>query len=74
MRAAVFSLIAILSLAGCATERFDLRGAGSGLVKAYSPEFLAQAAYEIEALPEGSALAVMIADYAVLREQLRAAN
>lgn len=67
-------LIALLSLAGCATAPFDLGGAGPGLVKAYSPEFLAQAADELEALPEGSALAVMIADYAVLREQLRAAN
>jgi len=51
-----------------------LGGTGPGLVKAYSPDFLAQAADELEALPEGSALAVMIADYAVLREQLRAAN
>ena len=67
-------LIAFLSLAGCATAPFDLGGTGRGLVKAYSPEFLAQAADELEALPEGSALAVMIADYAVLREQLRAAH
>jgi hypothetical protein len=43
-------------------------------VKAYDPSFLARAADELEALPEGSALAVMISDYAVLRAQLRAAN
>lgn len=67
-------LIALLSLAACATAPFNLGDAVSGLVKSYSPEFLAQAADELEALPEGSALAVMIADYAVLREQLRAAN
>lgn len=74
MRAAVLPLIAFLSLAGCATAPFDLGGTGPGLVKAYSAEFLAQAADELQALPEGSALAVMIADYAVLREQFRAAQ
>ena len=74
MRAVVLPLIALLSLAGCATEVFDPGGTGPGLVKTYSPEVLAQAADELEALPEGSALAVLIADYAVLRAQLRAAN
>lgn len=67
-------LIAVPLLVACATAPFDLGGTGLGLVKAYSPEFLAQVADELEALPEGSALAVMVADYAVLREQLRAAN
>jgi hypothetical protein len=43
-------------------------------VKTYSPEFLAQAADALDALPDDSALAIMIADYAVLREQLRAAQ
>ena len=70
----MFLLIALLSLAACATAPFDTGDAVLGLVKSYSPEFLAQAADELEALPEGSALAVMIADYAVLREQLRAAE
>lgn len=74
MRAAVLLLIAIPLLVACATAPFDQGDAVSGLVKFYSPEFLAQAADELETLPEGSALAVMIADYAVLREQLRAAN
>ncbi len=72
MRATVLPLIVVLSLGGCATERFDPGGVGPGLVKAYSPDVLARAADEIEALPEGSVLAVMIADYAVLRAQLRA--
>lgn len=67
-------LIALLSLAACATAPFDLGGTGPGLVKSYDPAILAQAADELEALPQGSALAVMIADYAVLREQLRAAR
>ena len=74
MRAAVLLLIAIPLLIACATAPFNTGDAVSGLVKAYSVEFLAQAADELEALPEGSALAVLIADYAVLREQLRAAN
>lgn len=67
----VLPLIAALSLAGCATAVSDLNSTGAGLVKTYSPAQLDQAADELEALPEGSALAVMIADYAVLREQLR---
>ncbi|WP_299144093.1 hypothetical protein [uncultured Tateyamaria sp.] len=70
MRVRVLQLIACLSLAACVTELSDLGGAG--LVKTYSPAFLGQAADELEALPEGSALAVMIADYAVLRAQVRA--
>ena len=38
----------------------------------YDAAFLARAADEIEALPDGSALAEMIADYGVMREQARA--
>lgn len=67
-------LIAALSLTGCAKAPFELASAGSGLVKGYSPEFLNQAADELEDLPEGSALALMVADYAVLREQLRVSD
>lgn len=70
----MFPLIALLSLGACATAAFDLGGTGPGLVKAYDPALLARAADELEALPEGSALSVMIADYAVLRAQLRAAK
>tara|TARA_R100000935_G_scaffold1906_3_gene5735 strand:+ start:13885 stop:14025 length:141 start_codon:yes stop_codon:yes gene_type:complete len=43
-------------------------------VKDYPRTVQAQAADELEALPEGSVLPVLIGDYAVLREQLRAAN
>ena len=74
MRAIVLPLIACLSLSACATALSDLGAISTGLVKNYSPAFQTQAADELDALPEGSALAVMIADYAVLREQLRAAN
>lgn len=64
----VLLLIAVLSLNGCAT-------AGSEAlppVKEYSPEVQAQAATELEALPEGAVLPTFIADYAVLRAQIRA--
>jgi hypothetical protein len=38
----------------------------------YSRGFQTRAAVELGLLPEGSALAEMLADYAVLREQARA--
>ena len=37
----------------------------------YNAAFLARAADEVVALPEGSALTEMIADYGVMREQAR---
>ena len=60
-------------LSGCATVSSD----GSGLatcppVVEYSSEFQARAAEELALLPEGSAVAEMLADYAVMREQVRA--
>lgn len=39
---------------------------------AYSREFQTHAAEELELLPEGSAIAEMLADYAVMRGQIRA--
>jgi hypothetical protein len=38
----------------------------------YSQEFQAKAAEELALLPEGSAIAAMLGDYAVMREQARA--
>ena len=38
----------------------------------YSREFQARAAEELALLPEGSAVAEMMSDYAVMREQARA--
>jgi hypothetical protein len=38
----------------------------------YSREFQAQVAGELTLLPEGSAIVVMLSDYAVMREQARA--
>ena len=40
----------------------------------YSREFQVRAAEELARLPEGSAVAEMLADYAVMREQARAAR
>ena len=38
----------------------------------YTREFQARAAEELARLPEGSAIAVMFANYAVIRDQARA--
>ena len=68
-RLAVLAIVTSL-LAGCATARFD--GGGCAPVPAYSREFLARAAGELEQLPAGSAVEQMLADYGVMREQARA--
>lgn len=65
--------LATIWLSGCATVGSD----GGALracppVVAYSREFQARAAEELALLPEGSAIAEMLADYSVMREQLRA--
>jgi len=62
--------IATSLLAGCATARSD--GGGCPPVPAYSREFLARAADELERLPSGSAIEQMLNDYAVMRDQARA--
>jgi hypothetical protein len=41
-------------------------------VPAYSREFLARAAGELEPLPDGSAIEQMLMDYQVMRDQARA--
>ena len=69
LRAVVLAIAASL-LAGCATERSD--GAPCPPVVAYSPEFLARAADELDVLPPGSAIEQMLADYQVMRDQARA--
>ena len=56
-------------LAGCATERSD--GAPCPPVVAYSREFLARAADELDVLPPGSAIEQMLIDYQVTRDQAR---
>ena len=63
-------VIATSLMSGCATGSSDLGGLGtSPPVVEYSREFQARAAEELALLPQGSAIAVMLADYAVMREQ-----
>ena len=59
-------------LTGCATAGFDTGGVGAcPPVVEYSREFQARAAEELALLPERSAVVEMMADYTVLREQVR---
>lgn len=72
-RRRVALVLATIWLSGCATVSSD--GSGPGAcppVVEYSREFQAWAAEELALLPEGSAVAEMLADYAVMRDQARA--
>ena len=64
-------MIATSWLAACATGNSE-RIAICPPVVEYSPEFQARAADELAVLPEKSAIAEMLSDYAVTREQARA--
>ncbi|MGS4947848.1 hypothetical protein ACVDG3_20435 [Meridianimarinicoccus sp. RP-17] len=65
--------IATSLLSGCATDGSDAGrlGACPPIVE-YSQEFRGRAAAEVALLPEGSATAEMLSDYAVMRDQARA--
>ena len=65
--------IATSSLSGCATvgSETDIVTACPPVVE-YSREFQARAAEDLVLLPEDSAVAEMLADYAVMRDQARA--
>lgn len=66
-------VIATSWLTGCATAGFDAGGvAACPPVVEYSSEFQAQVAEELAMLPKASAIAEMLSDYAVMREQARA--
>lgn len=69
LRRVVLAIVTSL-LTGCATVGSD-GGASRACppVVAYSREFQARAADELDRLPENSAIAEMMADYAVMREQ-----
>jgi hypothetical protein len=59
-------------LTGCATAGFETGGvAACPPIVEYSREFQAQAAEELAMLPDGSAIVVMMSDYAVMRDQTR---
>lgn len=61
--------VAAIYLGGCSTGVSSL---ACPPVVAYDRPFLARAAAELEILPPGSAIEVLLADYSVLREQVRA--
>ncbi|MBK1637979.1 hypothetical protein CKO24_02790 [Rhodothalassium salexigens DSM 2132] len=64
--------IATISLSGCATGGSEPRIiAVCPTVVDYSREFQARAAGELARLPDVSAIAEMLSDYAVMREQVR---
>lgn len=65
-------VIATSLLIGCERAGFDTGGgAVCPPVVQYSREMQVRAAEELAALPDGSAIVVMMADYAVVREQVR---
>ena len=71
LRCAVLA-IATISLSGCATGGSE--GGEVGVcppVVEYSRKFEARAVEELALLPEDSAIAEMLADYAVMRDQAR---
>jgi uncharacterized protein YceK len=66
-------VLATIWLSGCATVSSDgSRPEACPPVVEYSSEFQARAADELALLPEGAAVADMLADYAVMRDQARA--
>jgi len=68
-------VIATSLLSGCATDGSKVgRLAACPPVVEYGREFQAQAADELALLPHGSAIGEMLADYAVMRDQVRACN
>lgn len=72
-RRLVVLLVGASWLTGCATAGFEAVGvAACPPVVEYSRAFQARAAEELALLPEGSAIAEMLSDYAVMREQARA--
>jgi len=65
--------IATSLLSGCATVGSDgIRPMAFPPVVKFSREFQVRAAEELPRLPKGSAIAEMLADYVVMREQARA--
>ena len=72
LRLAVLA-IATIWLSGCVTAGSDRAWLGAcPPVVPYSGEFQARAAEELALLLEGSAIAEMLSDYAVMRDQARA--
>ncbi len=73
MRRLAALAIAAISLIGCATGGSEPRMATvCPPVVEYDRKFQARAADELHLLPEGTAIAQMLADYSVMRDQARA--
>ena len=73
MRQLAVLVIAAISLTACATVASDTRVTTvCPPVVEYNREFQVRAADELDLLPEGSAIAEMLADYSVMRDQARA--
>ncbi|TNY30499.1 hypothetical protein FHY64_19745 [Pelagovum pacificum] len=65
-------VLATIWLSSCATGASDVGSLGAcPPVVEYSRDLQARAAEELALLPEGSAVAEMLADYAVMRDQAR---
>ena len=64
----ILALTGIAWLTGCATVVSDT----CPTLFDYAPEVQARAADELVALPKGSALARMVGDYGVVRNEIRA--
>ncbi len=72
MRRLAALAIVTISLTGCATDGSEPRIVTvCPPVVEYSREFQTRAAEELGMLPDGSAIAEMLSDYAVTREQAR---
>ncbi len=68
-------VLATIRLGGCATVSSDMRAVSTcPSAVDYSWEFQARADDELALLPHGSAIGEMLADYAVMRDQVRACN
>jgi hypothetical protein len=73
-RRVALAIVASL-LGGCGTAGSDRLGSvACPPVVGYSAELQARAAAEVDALPAGSALAGLLSDYAVMRDQARACD
>lgn len=67
--------IATSLLSGCATDGSNaVRPASCPPLVDYSREFQARAATELDLLPDRSAIAEIVADYSVMRDQARACS
>ena len=74
-RRRVVLAIAASLLGGCGTAGSDRPTAmACPPVVGYGAELQAQAAAEVDALPAGSAVADLLSDYAVMRDQARACD